>query len=84
MNEEQGSEDEEEDADGEEHNVMDVDDNSEVREDADVEDVALSGEAMFSEIRDMKARGEPVKKRNVELQKCKTCAKLLSTDSPHD
>jgi len=74
MNEEQGGDD------GEEDDVMDVDYNSDVEDDTDFDDDAdltLSGEAMFSKIMDMKVREESVRKRNAELQKCKTCAELL-------
>jgi len=74
MNEEQGGDD------GEEDDVMDVDYNSDVEDDTDFDgdaDLTLSGEAMFSKIMDMKVREESVRKRNAELQKCKTCAELL-------
>ena len=91
MNEEQGG------GDGEEGDVMDVDYNSDVEDNTDFEDdtnfeddtdfkddadLTLSGEAMFSNIMDMKAREESVRKRNAELQKCKTCAELLSSTAP--
>lgn len=76
INKEQGGNDREED------DVIDVNYNSDVENDIGFEDDAdltLSGKAMFSKIIDMKAREESVRKRNAELQKCKTCTELLSS-----